>query len=977
VGFICMEPKISSYQGTSIRWRFVAAAIVIVAMALPAVIYTQAHVRQASQGSSLLVQEHRDLGWVLNSLKDALQIAESTIYQYPILLDDITYQKVLTRIAEAQFQSQKITEHYVVKRHRQFADFAANLDYVLNRLNDETNYLLNVLSSVETRYPAASILMNELHPTNLIFMQSVDLALTEASEHPDSADQQEVRRVLEDLRYTWAQHISSVRVFVANRAGVFGQPSSSIDHNKSNREIYSLRVDDLLTQLKEYDEVGKLDFQQQLSLEMLQDAKRKYDSDFAVAEEMYSSSDWRADLPILRERIRPILGQAWGIIELMHEELDLLAQQNVMKTLGAADTLSNVLWGFAGFMLLLLFVSYLIFEFLIRHPLLEVSKALDAAGRGESYIPILRSPTKETSILTEAFRRMQGQVTSRQIRLESILDNAAEGIITIDEKGDIETFNNAAQKLFGCGSQQTIGHPISSVICFPKDSAYQSFLELVKSPALAAASQETTVTVFRADGSSFPMAIKSNTLMIEGRILYIAIVEDIGGRIAMVEHLREMAEHDSLTGLHNRQYFLTELDRVVENIRRGSRRNFALLYIDLDNFKFVNDTLGHMAGDQVLIDVTEMLGLRNRKSDLLARLGGDEFAILLYDVEEEQVLLAAESHRKLLDDYVFKYDGSVIQVGCSIGVTLFGHKPISKEDLLVRADVACHIAKRSGRNRVHLYESVDKENMDAMTEDMGWASKIKRAIEEDQFCLACQPIMDLKTGDVNRQEVLLRMKDDAGNLILPAGFIASAERFGLIRAVDHWVVNHAIKYLGEYLHRNPQLHFSVNLSAESIGDFIILETITDALSKYNVPATSLTFEITETSAIANLGPAVEFLTRLRNLGCQTALDDFGVGYSSFAYLKDLPVDFVKIDGSFVRDVHRDKLQLAMVRSMNDISHAMGKQTVAEFVDNRDAMRVLKEIGVDFIQGYYIGSPSLLENEDGSLFQSDTNVIRLV
>ena len=471
------------------------------------------------------------------------------------------------------------------------------------------------------------------------------------------------------------------------------------------------------------------------------------------------------------------------------------------------------------------------------------------------------------------------------------------------------------------------------------------------------------------------MAIKSNRLEVEGRQLYTAIVEDIGDRLAMMEHLREMAEHDSLTGLYNRQYFLTELDRVVENTRRGSRRDFALLYIDLDNFKFVNDTLGHLAGDQVLVEVTEMLGQRNRKSDLLARIGGDEFAILLYDVEEDQVVQAAEAHRKLLDDYVFKYDGSVVQIGCSIGVTLFGHRPISKEDLLVQADVACHLAKRSGRNRVHIYEPIDKENMTAMTEDMGWAGKIKAAIEQDLFCLACQPIMELKSGKIFTQEVLLRMRDEMGNLILPAGFIGSAERFGLMRAVDNWVVNHAIEYLGQQLRRNPHLHFSINLSAESIGDFTMLEAITNALFKNNVQPTAVTFEITETIAIANLGPAVEFLTRLRNLGCQTALDDFGVGYSSFAYLKDLPVDFVKIDGSFVRDVHRDNLQLAMVRSMNDIAHAMGKYTVAEFVDNHEAMRVLKEMGVDYIQGYYVGGPSLVGSD--VLFQTESNVIRLV
>jgi EAL domain-containing protein (putative c-di-GMP-specific phosphodiesterase class I) len=267
------------------------------------------------------------------------------------------------------------------------------------------------------------------------------------------------------------------------------------------------------------------------------------------------------------------------------------------------------------------------------------------------------------------------------------------------------------------------------------------------------------------------------------------------------------------------------------------------------------------------------------------------------------------------------------------------------------------------------------KNMTAMSEDMGWARRIRDAIEQDQFCLACQPIMELNSGEIYRQEVLLRMRDEDGGLILPAGFLSSAERFGLMRTIDKWVVNHAVEYLGQQLKRNPRLHFSINLSAESVGESAMLEVITNALLRNEVPPTAVTFEITETVAIANLDAAVEFLTQLRNLGCQTALDDFGVGYSSFAYLKDLPVDCVKIDGSFVRDIHRDKLQLAMVRSMNDIAHAMGKATIAEFVDNNDCMRMLKDMGVDFIQGYYVGGPRLLT--DNVLFRTESNVIRLV
>ena len=960
---------------SSIRVRFLLTAAVLAVLALPAVYFTEQRVHRISHDGTEMVQEHRDLGWVLNSLKDALQTTEKAIYQHPLLLDENSYRHVLVRLAEVKLQVKQLEQHYVVRRHQNYEDFALNLEVVIDRLNDETLHLLTVLSDVETRFPAAPILMNEMKPKNEVFMGSLEQAFSETLENPDDAGQQQVAMLLRELRYTWAQQVSTVRVFIANRSGVFGEPGVSMARNRADRKLYSERVSELLGELGEYRRLGKLGFQQTAALEAMREAKQDYDVLFERAAEIYTARDWRADVPILREEIRPILDQAWGIIELMQEELDTLAQKNVLSTLDATDILSRMIWIFTGFMALLVLTGYIVFEVAIRRPILEVTKALEAQGRGEDYLPELRPRTQETAVLVNAFHRMQGQVQSRQERLESILDNAAEGIITIDEHGVVETFNNAAQLLFGYSAEEAIGKPVKAVVPFPKGGTYHSFLELCQSPLVENTGHETTVTAIRRDGATFPMAIKVNELETEGRRLYIALVEDIGERMAMMEHLREMAEHDSLTGLYNRQYFLNELERVVENTLRGSRRDFALLYIDLDNFKFVNDTLGHLAGDRVLVEVTEMLSQRIRKSDLLARLGGDEFAILLYDVREDHVLQAAEAHRKMLADYAFKYNGKVINIGCTIGITLFGHEATSKEDLLVQADVACHIAKRSGRNRVHLYEPEDQKNMTIMSEDMGWARRIKDAIEQDHFRLCCQPIMDMKTGETHRQEVLLRMRGEDGNIILPAGFLPSAERFGLMRAIDRWVVNHAIEALGKQLAKNPKLHYSINLSAESIGDVTMLETITNALQRHDVPPTAVTFEITETVAIAHLGTAVDFLTRLRNLGCQTALDDFGVGYSSFAYLKDLPVDYVKIDGSFVRDIPRDTLQHAMVRSMNDIAHAMGKQTIAEFVECEDCIALLRKMGVDYAQGYYVGRPQLLGEEPPVMEKAP--VIRLV
>jgi EAL domain-containing protein (putative c-di-GMP-specific phosphodiesterase class I) len=257
-----------------------------------------------------------------------------------------------------------------------------------------------------------------------------------------------------------------------------------------------------------------------------------------------------------------------------------------------------------------------------------------------------------------------------------------------------------------------------------------------------------------------------------------------------------------------------------------------------------------------------------------------------------------------------------------------------------------------------------------MSEDMGWSARIKSAIDKNQFVIACQPIVDAFTQNISRHEVLIRLpNDDGSGFILPAGFLPSAVRLGLMNDIDRWVVKHTITLLGQQSNQVPELNFSINLSAKSLEDKNMFPLIASQMDKNRVNPTQITFEITETDAIANMTNAVKFLNQLRNLGCTTALDDFGVGYSSFAYLKDLPVDYVKIDGSFVRNMQRDSLQLTMVRSMNDIAHALGKLTVAEYVDNRECMDQLKDIGVDYLQGFYVGEPQVLESVHTNAQQS--------
>lgn len=400
--------------------------------------------------------------------------------------------------------------------------------------------------------------------------------------------------------------------------------------------------------------------------------------------------------------------------------------------------------------------------------------------------------------------------------------------------------------------------------------------------------------------------------------------------------------------------------RIVGSLGLDSFLCCSLLYIDLDNFKYVNDTLGHAAGDRLIIEVAGILNKRARKSDLTARFGGDEFTVLLFDTTPMLSVQAAESFRARLADYVFKHSGDQVDIGCSIGIAGISPDTSSATHVLSQADLACHLAKRGGRNRVHLYNPDDAENVAAMSLDMGWSRRIKEAIENDRFVLACQPIINTATNEVDSYEVLIRMLDERNELIMPSGFLATADRFGLAVEIDKWVIRHAIESLARQRVNSPSLRYAINLSGRTLTTPGICELIEDEIRQNGIDPAALTFEVTETVAIADMAAAESFLARLQSMGCFTALDDFGSGMASFAYLKDLPVNSVKIDGRFVKNLAASSVDQAMVKAMNDIAHALGKQTTAEFVENEESFRLLVAYGVDFAQGYHLGRPDVTQ-----------------
>ncbi len=547
-----------------------------------------------------------------------------------------------------------------------------------------------------------------------------------------------------------------------------------------------------------------------------------------------------------------------------------------------------------------------------------------------------------------------------QITLRAIGD----GVITTDEQSRIEYLNPIAEQLTGWALEEAMGRPVDEVF----RAYHEETCEPIESPLASAVRRARPVKsvrpslFIRRDGNelylqSTASPIRDGHGIVIGGVL---VFHDVSESRELNRKLNYHASHDALTGLVNRREFEMRLERALVSAK-ARESAYALCVVDLDQFKIVNDTCGHAAGDALLAQVGQLLKSKIRWRDTLSRLGADEFAVLLEACSLDEALRVAETLREAVAAHKFQWEERHFRLGASVGVVPLSGLNSDAASVLSAADSAAQAAKEQGRNRVHCFEENDLDLMRRRRE-MQWAARITTALEEGRFELYRQEILPLqRTEEGQHYEILLRMRDEQGKVVTPDNFIAAAERYAITPSIDRWVVENTLRWLvSEADEREKLAMCSINLSGQSLADDKFLPFVIDLFQRTGIDARRICFEITETAAIASYSQATRFIQALRELGCRFALDDFGTGLSSFGYLKHFPIDFLKIDGSFVKEILRDPIDREMVRSINEIGHLTNKKTIAEFAENEEIIEMLRSIGVDYAQGYGVSHPQRID-----------------
>ena len=563
--------------------------------------------------------------------------------------------------------------------------------------------------------------------------------------------------------------------------------------------------------------------------------------------------------------------------------------------------------------------------------------------------------------LRHVMRLLFEQEERAQVTLHSIGD----AVITTDAHAVVDYLNPVAEALTGWTTAEGQGQPLSNVFQIVDEQSRQPAPDPVAGCLRdrKIVSLTSHIVLIGRRGQEYDIDVTAAPIRgRDGRVPGAVLVfHNVTENRQLTRQLEYDATHDALTGLINRAEFERRLERALASARQYGARH-ALCYLDLDQFKVVNDTAGHMAGDELLRQINMILSGMFRDRDTLARIGGDEFGLLLENCPLDHAQFIAQTIVSAIREYRFCWEGCIYQIGVSIGLASITAETENTAQLLTQADVACYIAKETGRNRAYLYQQEDAETTQRHGEILG-AAGLRDALEQGQFRLHYQPIVPLNGPDQRpvRYEVLLRVAyksgpDETSELVLPAAFIPAAERYGLMSAIDRWVIQTAFReYAGGIGQTGARI--AINLSGNSLSDETLLDFIEAQFAEQAFPPAQVCFEITETAAIQNLRPALSLMTALKRRGSQFALDDFGSGLSSFHYLKTLPVDYLKIDGSFVKDMVDDANDDALVAAINQMGHTLGLQTIAEYAHSSAVVERLRELGVDYAQGYFFGQPA--------------------
>ncbi|MEM1263562.1 MAG: EAL domain-containing protein [Pseudomonadota bacterium] len=545
---------------------------------------------------------------------------------------------------------------------------------------------------------------------------------------------------------------------------------------------------------------------------------------------------------------------------------------------------------------------------------------------------------------------------SAQITLQSIGD----GVVTTDADCTVEYVNPVAEELTGWKVDDASGRTIDDIF----RGFHEETCEPLENPLAVAIRRNRSIKsvrptlLIRRDGNelyieSTASPIRDGKGEVTGGVL---VFHDVSESRELNRRLSYHASHDILTGLVNRREFENRLERALKSAK-ARETEYALVYLDLDQFKIVNDSCGHSAGDALLGQLGALLKSKIRWRDTLARLGGDEFGVLLESCTVDEAMRTAEELRESVGNYKFVWDDRSFRLGVSIGVVPIKADNSDVAELLSAADSACAAAKEAGRNRIHSYHENDIDLMRRRREQQ-WAARINNALEENRFEIFRQTILPLQESETGEHyELLLRMRDEQGSLVSPELFIAAAERYGITPNIDRWVISNALRWLVSEADERERLALcSINLSGQSLSDEKFLPFVIDQFQTSGIDPQKICFEITETAAVASYSQANRFIQSLKELGCKFALDDFGTGHASFAYLKHFAVDYLKIDGSFVKEMLHDPIDREMVRSINEIGHLTGKRTIAEFAENQEIITMLRGMGIDYAQGYGVSEP---------------------